>query len=67
MHVQQPIPAVIGVVREERKLYPQPLTDMYKNNKMCCNGGTTGRGVLYTIENNSNNQLAIKVNMSLTC
>ena len=37
-----------------------------RRKKMCCNGGTTGQGVLYTIENNSNKQLAIKVNMSLT-
>ena len=62
----QPIPAVIGVVREERKRYPQPWTHAHKKNKMCCNGGTTGQGVLYTIENNSNNELAIKVNMCLT-
>ena len=52
--------------RKERKRYPQPWTDAHKKNKMCCNGGTTGQGVLYTIENNSNKQLAIKVNISLT-
>ena len=39
---------------------------MHKKNKMCFYGGTTGQGVPYTIENNSNKQLAIKVNMSLT-
>ena len=66
LHVHQPIPAVIGVVMEERKRYPQPWRDAHKKNKMCCNGGTTGQGVLYTIENNSNKQLAIRVNMSLT-
>ena len=51
---------------EERKRYPQPWTDAHKKNKMRCNGETTGQGVLYTIENNSNKQLAIKVNVSLT-
>ena len=66
LNVHQPIPAVIGVIREERKMYPQLWTDAHKKNTVCCNGGTTGQGVLYTIENNSNKQLAIKVNMSLT-
>ena len=51
---------------EEAERNPQPWTDAHKKSKMCCNGGTTGQGVLYTIENNSNKQLAIKVNMSLT-
>ena len=31
-----------------------------------CNGGTTGQGILYTIEHNSHKQPAIKVNKSLT-
>ena len=47
-------------------MYPQPWTYAHKKNTMSCNGGTTGQAVLYTIENNSNKQFAIKVNMSLT-
>ena len=37
----------------KKKMYHQPWTDAHKNNKMCCNGGTTGQRVLYTINNNS--------------
>ena len=33
LHAHQPIPAVIGVVREERKGYPRPWTDAHKKNK----------------------------------
>ena len=59
MHVHQPIAAVIGVVMEEGERNPQSWIDAHKKNKMCCNDRTTGQGVLYTIENNSNKQLAI--------
>ena len=60
------LPVVIGAVREEGERNPQHWTDAHKKNKLCCNGGTIGQVFLYTIENNSNKQLAIKVNMSLT-
>ena len=62
LHVYQPIRAVSVAVREEGERNPQPWADAHKKN----NGGTTGQGVHYTNENNSNKQLAIKVNMSLT-
>ena len=51
---------------EEGYMNPQSWTDAHKKNKMCNNGGTPGQGILYTIENNDNKQLAIKVNMSST-
>ena len=41
------------------------MTDAHKMNKMCCNGGTTGQGVLYSIEKHGSNQHAINVNLSL--
>ena len=47
LHVHQPIPAVIGVVREEGERNPQSWTDAHKENKCAV------MGVLYTIENNS--------------